>query len=1226
MPNYEHRQNKDALFQQTQSGNKSVPILTPSPKNLRVLVVDSKLASRLSVVQLLRDCQYQVHSVKTSKDALTLLASAAAGNIEPPFDIILKEHEPDGPNPANGCRFLRQMARTELLAKIPVVDFLIKPLRHNELRHIWTRVWWWRRSGLGSPSAETVHKPIVHTDTLEFQISTDDSQDTKCDDDDEPTSKEGSAPDNGNGSNENGNSGNENGSNGNGNGTSRVEAKGRDGNGNGSSGNNGNSATKHGHHNGSNGNGNSTTLAEHNALVNTAEGKAPPNDGQEGMKAGNRSSFQPYVSMRDRKRPASALGDGAFTSSEHLNDSSTLDGPNNKQSSCHHTAVNCTGGALHVEGGIRLKQAHEPLASPSAREQGSGSSSGGGMSRMTAKPAGSLNEMHERLESVAAVGTVSAGMTGGVCIGTRTGSSSEWMIGSSLENTGPLSAAHNISEDTKLRGGLMIPTGNSGGSGFPHQSGGSGFLHQSGGSGFLHQSGAEAAFRQSSGGPALGGPAPMSHPNSALSQHHPPGWMAPGGMTLQKVQAAMMHGGANLHQPFGSVGYPGSIYSAAGHMVGFPQHLLQQVPPQVLQQMHPLALQSLYWSALQASQVADAAAGSQGGGLVPPSVLLAMQGQKEAAAAAAAAAEVARTSGLHQSQLLGGLGVDVAAAAAIAAAVGNLNPLLLLQYPALQAGTAASAQLQQLAVAHQAAGSAASVAAWHAAAAAASSAPSAPPSHQVLFAAAAAGLTGGRVHSSITPEHSAPSATNVRAQILSKLGVPMGSGNMIQSEGVAEEVLIEGLPSLGLPRLSTLAEPRKRRAMALDKYRKKRKNLKFAKTIRYESRKQLAQSRPRIKGQFVKHVLDEPGLEGSGAADGEGDEDTDMRAGCEEDGQGGPYGGQNFNEEGEYDREEDECEIEEDEEGGAGGSGTEAGGGGGSAAVVKKGVEHMHHHLHHHREADPNNSSPEAEQTPQQEDYVPEEEDNVVNSLRKLREGPPQRGYSLAASADRAGLISAAAASVGGSAVGCSVLPSSRAPPNRSLGMSEACQNQGGGGSRAVLSWPKHQLKAVGEQLSGHVGSMHSVYEMETGVKRGSAYEMETGVKRGSAYEMETGVKRGSAYEMETGVKRGSAATEVHGDGTLNGKNGSDSGSNSPDENGGADNGGSLNRLLAGQRNSQGSDGSNPNGGAGSGPYSNDGNDLWDAGAILHPTEWMLAQSFVSDFECGVSCHSPLLF
>lgn len=133
----------------------------------------------------------QVHSVRTSKEALELLSPAASNNVdEAPFDIIIKEHEPqDG---ANACRLLRRMARTTLLSKCPVVcesakyknichsqicawfiqqstfpfavvstnderevvvkcltlgaiDYLIKPLRHNELRHIWTRVWWWRK-------------------------------------------------------------------------------------------------------------------------------------------------------------------------------------------------------------------------------------------------------------------------------------------------------------------------------------------------------------------------------------------------------------------------------------------------------------------------------------------------------------------------------------------------------------------------------------------------------------------------------------------------------------------------------------------------------------------------------------------------------------------------------------------------------------------------------------------------------------------------------------------------------------------------------------------------------------------------------------------------------------------------------------------------------------------------------------------------------------------------
>lgn len=39
---------------------------------------------------------------------------------------------------------------------------------------------------------------------------------------------------------------------------------------------------------------------------------------------------------------------------------------------------------------------------------------------------------------------------------------------------------------------------------------------------------------------------------------------------------------------------------------------------------------------------------------------------------------------------------------------------------------------------------------------------------------------------------------------------------------------------------------------ALYKYKQKRKNLNFTKKIRYESRKQLAQARPRVKGQFVR--------------------------------------------------------------------------------------------------------------------------------------------------------------------------------------------------------------------------------------------------------------------------------------------------------------------------------------------------------------------------------------
>ncbi len=85
---------------------------------LRVLLIDSDANSRQATAKLLRDCSnYSVHAVKTSKEALTLLAPAASGSVEPAFDIILKEHE----GSASACRLLKQMARTELLAKVPVV-------------------------------------------------------------------------------------------------------------------------------------------------------------------------------------------------------------------------------------------------------------------------------------------------------------------------------------------------------------------------------------------------------------------------------------------------------------------------------------------------------------------------------------------------------------------------------------------------------------------------------------------------------------------------------------------------------------------------------------------------------------------------------------------------------------------------------------------------------------------------------------------------------------------------------------------------------------------------------------------------------------------------------------------------------------------------------------------------------------------------------------------------
>ncbi len=36
--------------------------------------------------------------------------------------------------------------------QLGAADYMIKPLRHNELRNLWARVYWWRRVSLGSYS------------------------------------------------------------------------------------------------------------------------------------------------------------------------------------------------------------------------------------------------------------------------------------------------------------------------------------------------------------------------------------------------------------------------------------------------------------------------------------------------------------------------------------------------------------------------------------------------------------------------------------------------------------------------------------------------------------------------------------------------------------------------------------------------------------------------------------------------------------------------------------------------------------------------------------------------------------------------------------------------------------------------------------------------------------------------------------------------------------------
>eukprot|EP00803_Ostreobium_quekettii_P003173 evm.model.scf_4694.1 EVM.evm.TU.scf_4694.1 scf_4694:154-568(-) len=96
--------------------------------------------------------------MKNTKEVVQALAVQRAADRPLPFDMVLKEHEPPS---SNACRLLREFARRECLKTTPVVvfsrqddrervieclrlgasDYLVKPLRQNELRHLWTRVW-----------------------------------------------------------------------------------------------------------------------------------------------------------------------------------------------------------------------------------------------------------------------------------------------------------------------------------------------------------------------------------------------------------------------------------------------------------------------------------------------------------------------------------------------------------------------------------------------------------------------------------------------------------------------------------------------------------------------------------------------------------------------------------------------------------------------------------------------------------------------------------------------------------------------------------------------------------------------------------------------------------------------------------------------------------------------------------------------------------------------------
>ncbi|KAI4303782.1 hypothetical protein MLD38_039376 [Melastoma candidum] len=124
---------------------------------VRILLCDNDGKSSEEVLLLLLNCSYQVTSVRSARQVIDALNAEG-----PDFDIILSEV--DLPM-RKGMKMLKYITRDKELRRIPVImmsaqdevsivvkclrmgaaDYLVKPLRTNELLNLWTHMWRRRR-------------------------------------------------------------------------------------------------------------------------------------------------------------------------------------------------------------------------------------------------------------------------------------------------------------------------------------------------------------------------------------------------------------------------------------------------------------------------------------------------------------------------------------------------------------------------------------------------------------------------------------------------------------------------------------------------------------------------------------------------------------------------------------------------------------------------------------------------------------------------------------------------------------------------------------------------------------------------------------------------------------------------------------------------------------------------------------------------------------------------
>ncbi|KAJ6851108.1 two-component response regulator-like PRR95 [Iris pallida] len=92
-----------------------------------------------------------------------------------------------------------------------------------------------------------------------------------------------------------------------------------------------------------------------------------------------------------------------------------------------------------------------------------------------------------------------------------------------------------------------------------------------------------------------------------------------------------------------------------------------------------------------------------------------------------------------------------------------------------------------------------------------------------------------------------------------RVHVRSGDGNFCSTDIATDSCNASGeADANGARKLTDAASRSSLREVALSKFRMKRKDRCFEKKVRYQSRKKLAEQRPRVKGQFVRHVQPAP--------------------------------------------------------------------------------------------------------------------------------------------------------------------------------------------------------------------------------------------------------------------------------------------------------------------------------------------------------------------------------